>query len=58
MLDLGNFPDAVFIFQYVAGADIDATDLHEFMPSCGKYGPAAVHAARALSLGLIAGQAG
>jgi hypothetical protein len=28
VLDLGDFPDALFIFDDIAGANIDAADLH------------------------------
>jgi hypothetical protein len=32
VLDLGDLPDAAFIFKNVAGADIDAADLHGLEP--------------------------
>jgi len=28
VLDLANFPDAAFMFQNIAGTDIDAADFH------------------------------
>jgi hypothetical protein len=31
VLDLGDLPDAAFVFEDVAGANIDAADLHGAM---------------------------
>jgi hypothetical protein len=32
MLDLGDLPDAAFVFEDVAGTDVHAADLHRCLP--------------------------
>ncbi len=36
VLDLGDLPDAALVFEDVAGANIDATDLHVVQLRCQK----------------------